>query len=172
MEQEKRWIFFAIKFLFYPRSSWFSFVSFIISSLLHLSAEDIFTSVEHCKYMKHWFIQGVLFSSHTLSHLINMPLHCFFVGLILSIDGVGSYKTAQVLVTDGEGDNHEVSVKYYQSNENNLTVDSIYMISSTCILQLSKLPQVMQSCFILANLFSTFTPIKEIYWFFYNISFN
>ena len=72
-----------------------------------------------------------------------MPLHCFFIGLVMSIDGVGSYKTAQVLVVDGEGDKREISVKYYQSNDNNLTVNMIYMMSSTCILHLGRQPIVI-----------------------------
>ena len=77
-------------------------------------------------------------------HLVSMPLHCFFIGLILSIDGIGSYKSAQVLIVDGEGNKREIVIKYYQSNENNLIADSVYMISSTCILRSGKLPQVMK----------------------------
>ena len=95
-------------------------------------------------------IQG-LYNSFIPLSCFNMPLHCFFISLVLSIDGIGSYKTAQLLVLDGENVKREISVKYYQSNENNLTVDTIYQISSTCILQPGKLPQVTYSCFILAN---------------------
>jgi len=95
-------------------------------------------------------IQGLCDSFIQLS-CFNMPLHCFFIGLVLSIDGIGSYKTAQLLVHDGENVNREISVKYYQTTENSLTVDTIYQISSTCILRSGKLPQVTYSCFILAN---------------------
>ena len=95
-------------------------------------------------------IQG-LYNSFIPLSCFNMPLHCFFIGLVLSIDGIGSYKTAQLLVLDGENVKREISVKYYQSNENNLTVDTIYQISSTCILRPGKLPQVTYSCFILVN---------------------
>ena len=95
-------------------------------------------------------IQG-LYNSFIPLSCFNMPLHCFFISLVLSIDGIGSYKTAQLLVLDGENVKHEISVKYYQSNENNLTVDTIYQISSTCILRSGKLPQVTYSCFILVN---------------------
>ena len=95
-------------------------------------------------------IQG-LYNSFIPLSCFNMPLHCFFIGLVLSIDGIGSYKTAQLLVLDGENVKREISVKYYQSNENNLTVDTIYQILSTCILRPGKLPQVTYSCFILVN---------------------
>src|SRR5436305_577294 len=73
---------------------------------------------------------------------LNIPLHCFFIGLILSINSVRSYKTAQVLVIDGEGVKREIWIKYYQSNDNNLAVNSIYMVSCIYILQPVKLPQV------------------------------
>jgi len=95
-------------------------------------------------------IQG-LYNSFIPLSCFNMPLHCFFIGLVLSINSIGSYKTAQLLVLDGENIKREISVKYYQSNENNLTVDTIYQISSTCILRPGKLPQVTYSCFILVN---------------------
>ena len=47
------------------------------------------------------------------------------------------------LIVDEEGDKWEISVKYYQSNDNNLTVDTIYMMSSTCILRSGRQPMVI-----------------------------
>ena len=57
-----------------------------------------------------------------------MPLHCFLIGLVLSIDGFGSYKSAQILIIDGEEVKHEIMVKYYQSNENKFFQHAIIKI--------------------------------------------
>jgi len=56
-------------------------------------------------------IQG-LYNSFIPLSCFNMPLHCFFISLVLSIDGIGSYKTAQLLVLDGENVKREILVKY------------------------------------------------------------
>src|SRR2546429_4584023 len=85
-------------------------------------------------------IQG-LYNSFILLSCFNMPLHCFFISLVLSINSISSYKTAQLLVLDGEKVKREILIKYYQLNENNLTVNTIYQILSTCILRSPMAPK-------------------------------
>lgn len=74
-----------------------------------------------------------------------MPIYFTFVGNLVSISGVGGYKTAKVLHEDIENVQREVDVKYFQNNENTLSPNRTYLFNGTVIFVVGRYPKVYPS---------------------------
>lgn len=71
-----------------------------------------------------------------------MPIHFTFIGQVISVTGMGAFKTAKVAHEDSEGSMHEVGIKYYQNADNTLSPDRFYLFNGNVIFVQSSNPKV------------------------------